>query len=478
MLANFFLTKSIHLGKSHHVLRYSDNEKNGQEFTPLAIHLKDLIEQGRHQETIRVAGPHLANFLDYFHEGLQHISPTTPQINLLYRNYHSFLTAGRQSYSDIVQSICQSKPSPEVSISTSQNYHSFITPFLKKLKDIQKKYNEYIDNGLIAEVPETSNLINCLLKITPTSIDIKPKEHAARRKYGTPSTAATGTQSARSSLTSHIPYEPGFEMPLDENKFFPLEKISDLIRNASCYRNSCLYALIAATNARCSEADQILWRDIDIGSREIFLINPSLRQNPNIIYRGLSETERNKLEWKGRATPLTVLLEPYGSLFFEYLELYIQYEYQPSCGHNFVFHNRNGQPLFLCDYSSVTLAQFKNAARKTLADQPHLAEKLGLHSLRHSNIYFWKNYLEHSQGIGLSDSELMLLTGHIDIRSLQKYAKADWEMLLEKISYANHSRKHGNTKSITEFQIHYLEERLKIFKEILINQQREAAHHD
>lgn len=126
---------------------------------------------------------------------------------------------------------------------------------------------------------------------------------------------------------------------------------------------------------------------------------------------------------------------------FHYLELYILHEYQPSCGHNFVFHCKSGRPQFLCDYSTVVLHQFKNAAKRALPNQQHLASKLGLHSLRHSNIFFLKNYLEHSQGQGLTDSELLLITGHADIRSLQKYAKVDRELLLEKIAYGNSLRK-------------------------------------
>ncbi|WP_338444883.1 tyrosine-type recombinase/integrase [Pseudomonas sp. LTR0] len=469
MLCNFFYTTSIYLGKEHHTLRYSDSASHGKEFTPLTIHLREMINQGSHPETIRMAGYSLANFLDYFQEGLRHINPTKSEINILYREYHSFLTSGEASPSKTIRKICEVKRSPLVDISSSRTYHSFIKPFLKNLLDIQQTYNEYIDNGLIAEPPEASMLIDSLIKITPSTPRIQEKEKRKLVQHATPLTASTGYKTHRESLTSHIPYEENFQKPLEEHQFFPLEKITALVENASCYRNSCLYALIAATNARDSEADQILWRDINFESREILLIEPSTRHNRSDAYKGLSELQINKLQWKGRGTPLTVLLEPYATLFFKYLELYIRHEYNPSCGHNFIFHNRDGKPLYLCDYSSVVLHQFKQAAARTLPDQPHITHRLGLHSLRHSNIYFLKNYVEHSNGQGLTDSELLLLTGHKDIRSLQKYAKADRELLMEKISYANFSRKHGDTLSSTEFQIQYLEERLSTFKEKLKN---------
>lgn len=471
MLNSFFYTKSIYLGKEHHVLRYSDEKKFGKEFTPLTTHLRNLINEGRHYQTIRMAGPNIANFLDYFYEGIKYIQPTKEEINVLYREYHSYLTAGPVSSSKIVRKICEVKPSPMVTVSSSKTYHSFITPFLKSLHGIQETYSEYIENGLVADLPETSALIESLMKITPDIVKIKSNEKVAALRYTTPMTAATGSRLNRSSFTSHIPYQENFEQTLEEHQFFPLDKITALIENASSYRNSCLYALMAATNARDCEADQILWRDIKFETREIFLIAPNSRRNPGDAYRGINEHEKNKLEWKGRGTPLTILLEPYGGLFFQYLELYMRYEFNQGCGHNFVFHNKEGKPLYLCDYSSVMLRQFKNAAKKSLPDQPDIAKKLGLHSLRHSNIYFMKNYLEHSHGQGLSDSELLLLTGHRDIRSLQKYAKVDRELLLEKISYANFLRKHGDTKSSTEFQIQYLEERLALFKSNLKKEQ-------
>lgn len=467
MLTNFFYTKSVYLGKEYHTLRYSAPTKYGQELTPHTVHMHYLIDCGNHQESVRVAGLHTGNFMDYFLEGLKHITPTKMEINLLYRSYHSYLTLGVSSSNRVVAKICQTKPSPMVSVATSKNYHSFITPLLKSMNDIQQTYFEYLENGLITEQPETSLLIESLLKIMHSNKQILGKEKAAARRNATPHTRATGSKNNRISFTSHIPYEETFQKPIEEHQYFPLDKITDLIENASCYRNACLYSLIAATNARDSEADQILWRDVNIETREILLIKPTSRTKFYEAYRGLSEAEINKLQWKGRGTPLTVLLEPYGKLFFDYLQLYLEHEYIPNCGHNFIFHNKHGRPLFLSDYSSVLLHQFKKSATRALPEDPHIAKKLGLHSLRHSYIFFMKNYLEHSNGQGLSDSELILLTGHSDIRSLQKYAKADWELLLEKISFANHMRKQGNIISITEFQIKYLEERLAQFKQEL-----------
>jgi len=458
------------------LLRYADKEKYGKEFEPFSIHMREQIDSGAPFRSLRSSGLNLGKFLDYFQEGLTHIAPTKANANILYREYHSYLTCGIFSNSNLVIKICDSIPSPMVGVSSSRTYHACITPFLNDLEETNQKYKDYIDNGLTVEQPETSLLIECLMLISPHKTRIRDRERVKRQKYIAPLTASTNKPNNRTSFTSHIPKINYFEDPITENQFFPLEHITSLIHNASCYRNSCLYALIAATGLRDCEADQILWQDIDLAAREILAVKPSSRKNSNISYRGLTEVERNKLEWKGRTTPLTMLLEPYGTLFFHYLELYLRHEYIPSCGHNFVFHNKDGRPLFLSDYSTVILHQFRTASLKTLNDQPLLANRLGLHSLRHSYIFFLKNYLEHSKGQGLSDHELLMITGHSDIRSLQKYAKIDRELLFEKISYANKFRKYGDTKSSTEFQILYLEERLAIFKSKLNTMQPNRAY--
>lgn len=476
MSKNFFCTKSVYLGKEHYLLRYADEEKFGQEFEPYSIHMREEINGGAPFRSLRSKGLNLGRFLDYFQEGLKYIDPTKANVNTLYRDYHSYLTCGVYSNSSLVMKICELIPSPMVGTSSSRTYHACITPFLYDLEETHQKYKDYLENGLTIEQPETSLLLEKLMLITPHKTRIRSRERAERQKHITPLSATTNKSNNRTSFTSHIPKINTLEEPITENQFFPLESITALIHNASCYRNSCLYALIAATGLRDCEADQILWEDIDLTAREILAVKPEFRKNGSASYRGLTEVEKNKLEWKGRGTPLTMLLEPYGTLFFYYLELYHRHEYIPTCGHNFVFHNKHGRPLFLCDYSTVILHQFRTASFKTLIDQSLLAKRLGLHSLRHSYIFFLKNYLEHSKGQGLSDHELLMITGHKDIRSLQRYAKIDRELLWEKISYANNLRKHGNTKSSTEFQIQYLEERLEIFKSKLNTLQPTMAY--
>ncbi|MFG0859842.1 hypothetical protein [Pseudomonas sp. CJQ_13] len=120
MLTNFFYTKSIYLGKEHHIIRYMDEKNYGREFPPLSLHLRDLINQGYPDNSIKDSGLHNANFIDFFEEGLKHIEPSKSEVNTLYREYHSYLTVGSASNSTVVRKICEAKPSPMVSTASSK----------------------------------------------------------------------------------------------------------------------------------------------------------------------------------------------------------------------------------------------------------------------------------------------------------------------------------------------------------------------
>lgn len=469
MNSNFFFTKNFYLGYEHYELRLKNGENYGEIFQPFSLHMHEIIELGTCHHTLRMTGLCIGNFLDYFQEGLKHIQPTKPNINTLYREYHSYLVHGNSSNNPITRKICLAIPSPLVKTVSSKAYHSLLKPFFEGLEEARKECIDYKENGFCQFTHKSSELVDYLLLISPKRIKIRVKEVAKRVQFITPSQSATLRAATKTSYSSHIPKISTFNEPITEDKFFPLEKISDLIESADSHLHSCLFALISATGERESEADQTLWQDIDFSSREIFAVDPELRDTPSLAYKGLSEREIKRLEWKGRGTPLTILLEPYGTLFFHHLALYMKYEYNPHCGHNFIFHNKNNRPLFLCDYTSAILDPFRSAAKKALGKDFYLLRHLGPHSLRHSFIFYLRNYLEHSNGQGLSDHELLMITGHQDIRSLQKYGKIDRELLLEKISHANYLRKSGNTPSSTQFQIKYLEERLAAFKEKLAN---------
>jgi hypothetical protein len=464
----FALFKSLYLGKEHYVLKSTCCDSLGYEFAPLTIYMRELINGGAPTETLRAYGLSIGGFINYFDLGLSYITHNTQEINELYRNYHSYLTVGENSSSDVVQKICITLPSPKVMTSSSRTYHAPIKDFLKELSRNITAQKDLERSGLIESSPPLEELTTCLSKITPSYINTTRRQREARNAKTSVPRANSDTPNVKPSFNSHIPETSWCDIPLTDSDYFPFEHIRDLIYSARSYRNRTLWALLAACGPRESEADQMLWSDLSANS-EVHLIDPHTRNHPEQSYMGITEIERNKLQWKGRNTHLTVLLEPYGEIFFESLALYKKHEYIYGTGHNFIFQTNTGRPLYLADYKSVVYEQFKSAAKRVLSGTPHQNKTFAPHSLRHSYIFFFKNYLEHSNGIGLSDHELLMLTGHTSMDSLRKYGKLDREIMLEKISYAMQRLRKGTPKSAMEYQIAYLEERINIFKNNLRN---------
>lgn len=133
---------------------------------------------------------------------------------------------------------------------------------------------------------------------------------------------------------------------IDQSKFFPLELILGLVERATCYRDAAIWCLLAAAGLRISEVLQLLWEDI-FSEAKVYTVNPKEREDIKLSYIGLGELEINRLSWKGRRTKFTFLIEPYATMFFEALSLYMKYEYDAKARHNFIFQGTRMLSLFV-----------------------------------------------------------------------------------------------------------------------------------
>ncbi len=218
---------------------------------------------------------------------------------------------------------------------------------------------------------------------------------------------------------------------------FPFDKIIPLVDSFSNYRDKALYMLCAASGCRIHEALQILIEDIDLKTRTVFLIDPISRID-NKSYKSLTAEERDQLTWKGRQTNRTVLIQPFGDLFFEYLEQYIKQEYVQHNKHQFVFQHirgkEKGKPFFL-SASSTRNEAFKKAISK-IGVENELNQ--GVHSLRHMYGTYLLNYFPKSDGsYGLPIAIVQKIMGHSTIGSTQKYARHDQDLISIELEYAN-----------------------------------------
>jgi integrase len=321
--------------------------------------------------------------------------------------------------------------------------HGFIQP---------KSVEDYLANslGLAAEV-----ILN--------APDIKKKNPASYLK-----------RKRMVNFLGHVPTLKPSEEPYTKEDFFPLQYISKLIHGASSYRDAALYSLLAATSLRVSEAIQILHKDVDLENRRVYAIDPKSNERDASSYRGLDEVDFNHLSWKGRTTKYTLLLEPYGTMFFEYHALYLKHEYKTSY-HNFLFQTKKGDPLFLSDYSSVVYAPFRKVSKSILEGTEYSGFSYTPHSLRHSYCVFFKNFVTHTEGVGLRDSEIKALTGHKSEKIVARYALMKRYLLELKVAFAFVSVEEHSSRSFNEHKLGFLKREYEATMQAVAKEQLERA---
>lgn len=243
----------------------------------------------------------------------------------------------------------------------------------------------------------------------------------------------------------------------DQSRAFPYDKVMDLIDAMPSYLDKTQYALLAASGCRTHEGLQILMEDVDVVGGTARLVDPASRLG-HPSYRALSATERDSLAWKGRTTPLTLLIEPFASAFFESLKKYLDVEHIPHGRHDFLFQYRfepsRGAPYFLSD-PSTRLERFNKACRHVGVVLPR---GTGPHSLRHMYGTYLLNYFPRATGdYGLPAPMVQQLMGHAEIKSTLKYAKYDQDLLKLEVQNANRVLfRHGTPKKLLELKLEAL----------------------
>ena len=153
------------------------------------------------------------------------------------------------------------------------------------------------------------------------------------------------------------------------------------------------------------------------------------------------------------------MIEPFARIFWENLEKYLTLEYNYSVGHDFLFQNSDGRPLFTSDRSSRNKTFKKYAKKSGLPDITNIS----LHSLRHMYGTYTLNYMPvpGQSTPGMPMTYVKILMGHASISSTMKYAKHDTDIIEAYLQHANqHITKRGEDSLMTireEFHIRQLE---------------------
>ncbi|MFL9779787.1 tyrosine-type recombinase/integrase [Vibrio cyclitrophicus] len=260
-------------------------------------------------------------------------------------------------------------------------------------------------------------------------------------------------------------YEKAF--PSNEAFQFLLKQKSEIDHNKSLTKSRAylLDSLQAASGVRISEALQVLVGDINIENKTIKIVPVNKR-----TYKGLTESEANKLVFKGRNTEKTLLIEPFATLFWDALKTYLQKYYKRNMNHNFLFQKSNGRPWFSGD-NSQRCKDMKARLRKYANSD--FAEKYSSHSFRHMYGIYTFNHLpiisqddNTIKSYGLPLSYVKILMGHADIKSTEQYGRKDSSVTEVLITLANNKIRHSGlslkdiimdvkTKKLEEIQIEF-----------------------
>ncbi len=263
-------------------------------------------------------------------------------------------------------------------------------------------------------------------------------------------------------------------MTYSMHQTIPKIRTGDLIKAFRTHRDKALYAFLAASGARISEALQLLWEDINVELGEVKLIDPNRRPNHS-SYLYLRPRQREELAWKARNTSTTMLIEPFKTLFFRSLADYYREEYVPHGRHKFVFQYSvggiDGEPYLLAGHDSYTDV-FKGAARRAGIALP---DRTGPHSLRHMYGTYLLNYFPRPDGTyGLPIGLVRTIMGHASIASTEKYARRDKDMIALELKFANQVVFQGlQSKSLVQMRLESLQAQVREIERQLLLEARD-----
>lgn len=415
---------------------------------------------------------HLAQFFDYLFEAGAQLAKENPNfifsrqvLSDILEGYHYYLTEGDVSGNQVARLVSKTLPPTRFngrlnSVGTSATKQAALRKFLLLSDKIRIQQQELAEHGYDVPISDAIPIVQGLGERRPLTVNEK------RSLIGRAMLAGVIARGPQFIAERVLPTKFN-SIRYDARRAFPIEKVTELIESFRTYRDKAIYAFLAASGARISEAMQLLWEDIDVTKGEVRLVDPRLRPNHK-SYLYLTPQQREYLAWKARDTPDTFLIEPFKTLFFESLALYHAEEYIPHGRHQFVFQYQccgvDGEPYLLAGNDSYNDV-FQGAQRRVGVVLP---TKTGAHSLRHTYGTYLLNYIPNPNGgYGYPIEIVSKYMGHASIASTEKYAVRDKEVLELQLQYANSLVFQGNsTKSFVQMRREQLFNELKKLEQL------------
>lgn len=392
----------------------------------------------------------LAEFFDYLIEASFLVSAgqdgrvNQDSLTDVIEAYDEYLVFGADSGNAIARRINDLLPSPRVSRRTSSVKHAAVRSFLRLSERVRAQMSELSELGY-------GSADSAKQKLFFGTGEKRELAENQRRALAANSMFAGVVAGGAKLIEEGILPTAVPDTTYDQERAFPFDKVGDVLDHLTTYRDKALYALCAASGCRVSEGLQLLWDDIDTKAQRVRLIDPKSRPSWR-SYLALAPDGRDRLVWKGRATSLTLLIDPFATSFFEALLEYLRHEYIPHGRHDFVFqYNRGrepGAPYFLAAASS------RNAVLYRAIKLAGIAHVTGPHSLRHMYGTYLLNYFPRPDGsFGLPLGIVQKLMGHRQAKDTAKYARYDRDLLDAELKYANLKLfGNGEVRSVNELK--------------------------
>ena len=381
----------------------------------------------------------VSKFLDYLIEVNIFEEVTTKlEFKNAIENYKLLLSYGKSITDKELNDIAYSLDFNKISNASWSNNIAAINSFLRFVFEKEEDEREYLLVKQNIDLPaEYRNFLPELNRIV--TLNHYQKEALKQKSYLANLYRKTGDLTISGGIKSKVTKKTNQDLKrLD----FPAIEIPKLLNNTSCFRNRAIYALLAGTGIRSSEALSLTWDMIDI-------------DNQKVLIQDLRENNNEKIRFKGRDTAETFFIPELRHIFFQALYEYQLNEANNNVNHNYVFQFLNGKQYGEAYYTISRqnfIKEFKRTVKRANIKPPVFNEEFNWtpHSLRHFYGVYMLNYIPLNNGYGFSLEEVQKMMGHKSIEVTRQYARTASEYIQTQLEYAE-LKINGEELSLNDF---------------------------
>lgn len=442
-MKNFKLIKGSTVSKGMVLL----NKMTKTPYEPFSKYVSVLLDKGLANNTITSYADHIAAFLDFMLEIQLQPNEITKDIepSSIFSLYYEFLVFGITADNPLIVRLAKeldrtNSVSNDIisgQITSALDYFIHVlevdtnTGFLEQFR-LERHISPYQQK----QIEKSSWLSQVIRKTEANHLRTASNKKTVLFPRANKVRKLSNSSDSSDTYEKALPANSAFQFLLKQKQ--SLNKKITLSKS----RNYLLDSLLAASGVRSSEAVQVLIDDIDIKNRKIKIVSIDKR-----AYKGLTEVEYDKLVFKGRQTEKTLLIEPFASMFWDALKIYLDNYYKPNVSHKFLFQMNNARPYFSGDRPQ-RCKDFKARLRLHMGDE--VANQYVQHSLRHMYGVYTHNHLPiHDENgkstgqYGLPLAYVKILMGHSEVTSTARYGRKDSSVAEVLITLANNKIKYS-----------------------------------